>query len=65
MSAQIIEFPRRASLVPVEEETRYPDTLRPEMERSRTLQKVLSEVLSGPPPGPEQLRREYFLLECD
>jgi hypothetical protein len=65
MSAQIIEFPRTFKRLSVEENTSDRKQGRPEIERSPNVRKILNEVFNGPPPSPEQLRREYFLLECD
>jgi hypothetical protein len=66
LSAQVIEFVQRVETSA--EEDRVFKTESAEDSRyfaSRVSFEVVYQVLFGPDPTPEDISREYFLLECD
>ena len=70
MSAQIVDLPRSVGMLPVateKVERHYIPKVR-KIECSHISSEIRSLILLSmctPPPTLEDLRREYFLLECD
>ena len=70
MSAQIVYSPRSVGMLPptTEKGKRHEIPKVRKIECSQISSEIRSLILLSlctPPPTPEDLRREYFLLECD
>jgi hypothetical protein len=66
MSAQILEFPHPLRLLPVAGDRRSQEFRDRERSQQRRVPLVVRyQIQRRQNPTPEEVRREYYLLECD